>query len=393
MKVRRAGRFTAALGFVVLGLALLADNLMATGYTATLIRFWPAILIAVGLEYLFWSQREDQVIRLDWGGLMVLAVIAVLTSGLTGANTWFNPLHMAFGTIGGPAVYEHQVEKTVPAAQVRMLEVKSGSTLVEVVPGTGDDIRFTLSVQVRGMTPENARENAQHVLFDVWPGSTTRTEVSLNNLSTGRALLRIEVPTRLDINADAGSGGIRITGMQHVRVEGSSGGVRIADLSGNLTGSSGSGGIEATGIQGDVHLGGSSGHMRITEVGGGVNVEAGSGGATIRDVTGEVDLEGSSGALRVEDARGRVKAVAGSGGVIVRASEVGGPYDLRASSGSIDLTLPPSAGVQVEARTRGGGISGPAWLQRGERQATGMLGPGTFRVNLETGSGGIRVNN
>lgn len=395
MTVRRAGRYTAATALVLLGVALLADNLTGLSLTREILRYWPVILIVVGLEYLFWSQRGDTLIRLDWGGLILLAIISTLVwrPGPGFPLFWMDNIRFNGGSIGGPVVYEHLVEKTVPMAGVHTLEIKSGATRVEVVPGSASDnqIRFRLTVGVRGMTDADARANAERVFFDVRPGSTTRTEVTLSNLSVINASLHIEVPAALEIDADAGSGGIRIQNMKSVRIDGSSGPVRISDLSGGLTGKVASGGLDAGNIRGDVDITGGSGGIRIANVGGKLRVEAGSGGANIRDVAGDVELKGSSGRLRLDNAMGRIKAVAGSGGVEVVVREVRGDYELRAGSGSVELTLPRTADAVVTAQVGSGGISGPDWLNRSGKTAAGTLNRGSYRINLETGSGPIRV--
>ena len=162
-----------------------------------------------------------------------------------------------------------------------------------------------------------------------------------------------------------------------------------------LEAESGSGNITDEGVGQGAKLTTGSGDVRATKLLGGFKVETGSGNITVRDAgAGEAKAEAGSGDIEIDGVRGALKAQAGSGNIRV----VGSPttaWKLETGSGNVDLT-PGSAGLTLDAFTGSGRISSERAMEMKTsahgHQMTGQLNGGGPSVQIETGSGDIRVH-
>lgn len=158
----------------------------------------------------------------------------------------------------------------------------------------------------------------------------------------------------------------------------------------------GVGAIEADGVQGNLLLDTASGAVDVTNVRGELEVDTGSGAVTINGADGPVLVDTGSGGVRLTDVRGpSVEVDTGSGGV--EASSVQATmFSVDTGSGGVDAEEVSARDVLIDT---GSGSVRLGLLTDVERLIidTGSGGvtldvPDDFgaRVNLESGSGGIR---
>jgi len=112
--------------------------------------------------------------------------------------------------------------------------------------------------------------------------------------------LDITVPERLDLEIDDGSGN-----------------VEISYVNGNIHLDDGSGNIVMESVGGDVEIDDGSGALTLDRVGGNVEVKDGSGSISIVAVKGNVDVNDSSGGLTIKEVGGSVLVDDGSGGILI----------------------------------------------------------------------------
>ena len=118
-------------------------------------------------------------------------------------------------------------------------------------------------------------------------------------------------------------------------------------------------------------------------------------------IDGVVDITATNGAVEVLGDTGPSKLSVGitNGGIVVRAAPQGGRYDLRTVNGSIQVSLPESLGITLQASTVNGSITlghGPGeWrLQGGQidrRAVNATLGEGELFLDVSTVNGSIRL--
>jgi lia operon protein LiaG len=199
---------------------------------------------------------------------------------------------------------------------------------------------------------------------------------------TGRVAVR-DVTGDLDV--DTGSGSVRVQGVRgSVRVDTGSGSVDVREVEapdGELYVDTGSGRVLGDRVRARrVTIDTGSGSVDVTRVkADGVRVDTGSGSVAISEMdAAEVRVDTGSGSVTLDFAHlgpGRVFVDTGSGGVTLR--------------------LPRDASARVRASTGSGGIAvdlpGVRLVTMSRREAVFEVGDGRTPVELETGSGGIRI--
>lgn len=84
----KAGKYTAAILLVTVGSLLMLDLTMNTELTAGLLKWWPALLILIGLEYLLLSvvyRDPDTKLSLAVGSILMSVILSLAVIGFTQA--------------------------------------------------------------------------------------------------------------------------------------------------------------------------------------------------------------------------------------------------------------------------------------------------------------------
>ena len=222
---------------------------------------------------------------------------------------------------GDQCRHEAQRSANIELDGARLVAVHagSGSLKVEGKPGlTRVTIRGRACASDKDLLEEieltTRREGGQIVIE-----ANTRDGKGWNfrNNKYARLDVVIEVPARMAMEIEDGSGSIDLSNI---------GAVRVAD---------GSGDIVANDIHGEARIKDGSGSIRLIDVAGRVDIEDGSGEITLRNIGGAVDIDDSSGEINIRVARNSVRISDSSGSIDV--SDVDGDFTVDDdSSGGID---------------------------------------------------------
>lgn len=194
------------------------------------------------------------------------------------------------------------------------------------------------------------------------------------------------------------SGDVEVTGIGNdLKVDVSSGDVTVSGVAGKAFLRGASGDIEAHNIKGATQAQTASGDVVLSKIGGDLTVATVSGDVSVEGVRG-VAFSGTSGSAQFIGVRGGVTAALASGDIEVSAfPEIPAKYEIRTSSGQIELRFEPAAegGFALKAQTTSGEISMslPIKVTKVSRHnITGVVREGKSIVVLETASGDITVS-
>jgi hypothetical protein len=188
------------------------------------------------------------------------------------------------------------------------------------------------------------------------------------------------------------------------------------NVSGDLTLDVSAADVTASGIKGSLVVDAGSGNVRVTDATGDVNLDTGSGNVTVSGVRGDqLRIDTGSGevtldradvrSLLIDTGSGSADATAvkaqdlsistGSGDVTLVLLAGGGSIEIDTGSGEVIATLPADYGADVLLDTGSGDIdlgSIPVTVRRiEENHVEGRIGDGRGRLQIETGSGGVRL--
>jgi DUF4097 and DUF4098 domain-containing protein YvlB len=204
------------------------------------------------------------------------------------------------------------------------------------------------------------------------------------------------VPQETRLGVDTGSGNVDADGIQGpVNADTGSGNITLANIGGEVRTDTGSGDVRLDSINGPVFADTGSGSIRGTGVRGSLTVDTGSGDVQLEESTlSEVKVSTGSGQVSLIGVRGGLQVSTASGDITIE-GEPTADWAVGASSGDITLRLSPETAFEVDARTSSGDIytDHPLTVQGkiGRRQLRGQVRGGGVKLALSTSSGSIRI--
>ncbi|HLK52900.1 MAG TPA: DUF4097 family beta strand repeat-containing protein [Candidatus Angelobacter sp.] len=162
--------------------------------------------------------------------------------------------------------------------------------------------------------------------------------------------------------------------------------------------------ITANNLSGDIGLSSETGQITVTNAAKShLRVRSMTAPVSLKDVTlSHVDIQSAGGAVQLTNVTGqRISAGTTSGDITYHGDcSGGGDYLLSTHSGAIDMTLPPTASVDLTARSTSGTVENAFPLQEKThntfvpqqgRSFAGTSNSGSSSVELQSFSGKIRV--
>jgi DUF4097 and DUF4098 domain-containing protein YvlB len=316
-------------------------------------------------------------------------------------------LAVAIATLGfcaAPALAEvhGQFERTLSVSGHVDVQVETGSGSIEVHRGGSNQIHVVGRISANEwFGGGNAEERIKKIESnppiqqsgnDVRIGHIDDPELK-HNLSIS---YEITVPESTQLRSSSGSGTQNIADIAGpLEANTGSGEVKLSNIGAGVHAHTGSGNIEANEVHGSLYARTGSGSIHATNIAGGFDGQTGSGHLTLeQSAPGSVHAETGSGGLELRNVKGSLQASAGSGDVRVEGEATGG-WMVRTGSGSVQLKLPGNASFDLDAHTGSGSInlSHPVLVQGsiGRKEVKGKVGGGGVPVEVQTGSGSIRI--
>jgi DUF4097 and DUF4098 domain-containing protein YvlB len=223
---------------------------------------------------------------------------------------------VAFRLMAGVAE-EGSFDKTLGVSGPVNLDIKTGSGGITVTQGSSGSVQVHAILRAEqgwfssGDVEERMRELERNPPIEQNGNQIRVGYVQGRDLLEGISMrLEIRTPSNSQVQARAGSGGIRVDGIR-----------------GPVDCKTGSGGIEIQDIAADVRASAGSGGLHIRNIKGSVSARASSGGIEAAEISGRIDAETQSGRIRLDQTTAApIRAKASSGGVTVKLAP-GSGYD------------------------------------------------------------------
>ncbi len=224
------------------------------------------------------------------------------------------PVCLAFlsalgATSSSAAPYEGHFDRTLPVTGTVDLDAATSSGGIVITRGASGTVR--IHATLRSNNYPFGLHDAESAIREIernppveQNGNTLRVGyLGDSHLLEGVSIhLDIEVPADTRVNAQASSGGIRVTGVHGlVDVRTHSGGITLSNIDGDVTASANSGGIEANIIAGAINVRTSSGGIHVSQTKAApVNAQASSGGVAVTLASGAgYNLNADTGSGRI----------------------------------------------------------------------------------------------
>ena len=330
-----------------------------------------------------------------------------LNSIVNRTSAWAAAMALALVCSALPArSAEGAFDRTLKVTGAADVTVTTGSGDISVRRGSAGTVTVHGEIRVRdnwGMGGANAEAKVKAIESNP-PIEQTGNIIRIGHLQDP-ALRRnvsisyeLVVPEDTQLTSQTGSGNQSVEGIRGpAKVTSGSGSLRISEIGDAVRAGTGSGNIEIDSVRGSAVLNSGSGSIRADDIGGGISAQTGSGNLRLsQSAPGAVKVITGSGRAQLSNIRGSLHAQTGSGGISAEGNPTG-DWVLHAGSGDLTVRVPSSAGFDLSARSGSGqistGDSHPITVQGtiNRHEIHGKVHGGGVRMDLETGSGNIRI--
>ena len=248
-----------------------------------------------------------------------------------------------------------EIEKTFQVRPGGILNFDADIANVEIVTGDSDRVRVEYTLEFKVKTAPEATDLQQKLSIEMGQTDVTTTNVDANTVKVvvrfaddRNQTLRNKV--RLDF---------RITMPRKFNLDLRTGGsAKVDDLDGTVEASTLGGSLTLGTVTGPVKATSKGGSLSVGDVGGDLEGRASGGSVKAGRVNGKALAVAEGGTVSIEEAAELVEATANGGSVKASISKPPrAACKITANAGSIDLQLPASAAVTVDAACTAGSIA------------------------------------
>lgn len=407
--------------------------------------YWPVILILIGLvklgEYYLAQQRGYRAPGIGAGTVFLIIFLCMFGFAATrGSRVNWNAVGDDMGWDNGNWTwwgesynYSDQIDQPFPAGSGLQVVSDNGAVTVNAWE------QPTMRIVVHKKVVSDSQSHADQINGQTKPTVTTADKLLIVNANTtgggsGRVQNDMEIflPRAAAANVSTRRGDIVVRARDgEVKAVTSRGDVTVEDVKGNATLSARHGSVQARAIAGDVDINGSgiddttvsdvpgavklngefTGTTRLSKIAKGVQFTSSRtdlkfakldgdmsmdiGELRVNQFTGPFSVATRSKDITLDDVAGDVKVENTNGEVNVNAGKMPlGNIEIDNHRGQVAVTLPASAGFQVDLRARRGEINSEfegisVNNNRGEATASGTFGKGGPKVTVTNDSGGV----
>lgn len=293
---------------------------------------------------------------------------------------------MSWGLGASDKFQDSYLAKEFAAEGIQQLEIQSAGSSINVASWQENRIYVEVIVRQNGKTVDHMDATIQDKLADfevdaVQNGATVYVSIKSKKSNVGNWKnnlqfdLQVKVPKNMSTSFQSSGGSIALSGVSGEHTLRSSGGsIKISDCGGSMTARSSGGSFTNTNFEGDLTLDSSGGSIKLD------------------NTKGSLQLSSSGGSINLTEMSGKLVASSSGGSIKVSALAVSDEISLKASGGSISVSLPASLGMHLEAK--GGSVSSQLANFEGVRTDSSIRGTvkgGGIPVTLETSGGSIKI--
>src|SRR6195256_2016567 len=206
----------------------------------------------------------------------------------------------------------------------------------------------------------------------------------------------VQVPKSFNSELRTGGGTIQVSEITGTMSADTSGGkLKFTHLKGPTGATTSGGSIELNGCEGAVKVDTSGGRIESIDGSGSLEARTSGGSIVVRNFGGDTKVETSGGRLAFENINGKITGRSSGGSITARLkSPVPGDVNLETSAGSIEVTVPPDAGLDVEAEATSGRVTSElpfVGIRTDREQLKGKINGGGKSLFLRSGAGSITI--
>lgn len=410
----RIGRWTAAIVLISVGLLLLGDEIRGRDDMLELLRWWPAIFVVWGIEYVvmllvFRRRAGGRRFRIDFAGILIATVLSASVFIVTQQNHYlhlWNRVSLDLTTSGIEFSEAEGNKFAKPSVDLAATLEMTGLTVegingdIIVRRGFSDRIRVRSTVWVDQAEPEEAKAIAEKTGVRIKEGETLAITTDSQSYGTsGRRQPRVDLEILLppersfDMDIRINGGSVALNGVQALRsisVQTGGGNLDFTNVSGNLSASTSKGGVKLSTVTGNVKAETQQGDIESANISGSANLTTILGNIVTNGTIGDIAADTRNGSIEINGVNFGLSAQSLNGNISINSRVVRGNWSVYSAVGRIDLTLPDQGNYRMDGSNGYGDIRSELPFAIEDRTLSGTYGDGDFTVKVD-GNGDLNI--
>ncbi len=410
----RIGRWTAAIVLISVGLILLGDELRGRDDMLELLRWWPAIFVVWGIEYVvmllvFRRRGGGRRFRIDFAGISVAVLLSASVFIVTQQNHYlhlWNRVSLDLTTSGIEFSEAEGNKFAKPSVDLAATLEMTGLTVegingdIILRRGFSDRIRVRSTVWVDQAEPEEAKAIAEKTGVKIKEGETLAITTDSQSYGTsGRRQPRIDLEILLppersfDMDIRTNGGSVTLNGVQALRsiaVQTGGGNLDFTNVNGNVSASTSKGSVKLSTVTGNVKAETQQGDIESANISGSANLTTILGNIVTSGTIGDIAADTRNGSIEINGVNFGLSAQSLNGNIVINSRVVRGNWSVYSAVGRIDLTLPDHGDYRMDGSNGYGDIRSELPFAIEDRTLSGTYGDGDFTVKVD-GNGDLNI--
>lgn len=409
----RIGRYTAAALLLFTGVLLLIDELNGTDHIFLLLKWWPALFVMWGIEYLvrftiFYVRRRKGEFRFrgDFRGIIISVCLAgsvfVVTQqehflhlwnrvslNLTAAGVDYSeaadnsfklkPLEIPVSLNTSKIIIDHlNGDITVYRSDVDKIIVKTEVWVDQEEKGIAEGIAEQSTVQADEGNTIIIRAKGKAY------GQSGKRQPRMN--------MNIAIPDdrRFNLDIRTMNGALKLLSVQAIdtiSVESGNGPITLSQIYGDVTGKTLNGDLNVRNVLGDVKLSTNRGHVKAYDVSGNGTLSTQVGNILVKRFSNDIDVKTRNGNVKVYDAESNLNVESLNGSIDVRSGSINGDWNVYSGVGEMNVHIPMEGDYEFEGVIGYGSIRTEIpTFTIDQKSINGKQGTGEYNIKVEGNS-------
>lgn len=409
-----AGRYTASLLLVSVGILLFTDLMQNTDNMMKLLTWWPLLFVAWGAECVLFGClyrrragdfKEKRCFKPDLKGMLLsvllCASVFIITEQQHYTYLWSKVrLNLTDASMNFSEEQGNRFDKggvLVPVGtETSALLVEGTSGNITVRRAAVQDVEVYTTMWIDQVMEKEAQAIADASSLQVANGNTIRIWTATPGYGQSgkrQPLMNMEIilpekhPLNLDIRTS--NGNITLTGGEAIHsifLQTGHGSLTVNDVRADLQGTTLHGTVNVHKVAGNVEMSTDEGNMFAGDISGSTTLKTRAGDIQVARTEGDIKVSTQNGNIGIRGAHWKVDASSLNGGIDVQSSKVGGNWDVYSAVGNITLRLPVVGSFKLEGSSSYGDISADAPFKAEGKKVSGQVGDGQYGVHVEGNS-------
>ncbi|WP_308639883.1 DUF4097 family beta strand repeat-containing protein [Paenibacillus silvisoli] len=294
-------------------------------------------------------------------------------------------------------------EIAVDGRELKQVSLSGAGGAISVHRSSEPEVRLSYTVTISAANQEKADRirDAVNVKEEITDGRLTFvTSADGENVDYHSTTIDyvLSIPDGMKLSVASEHGSVRIDGLQgDVEVNSVNGLLEMVRLAGTISVSSDYSSVYLSDIKGKVGLTNQNGDANLDQIAGGITLDSESGRIFVSRSKGGITGETEDGPVYLSEIAGTVKLKGED--AAIQLDQILGDTQIRSITGQTKLILADNQGYTLHAKTSGGSIRThlPLPIEQNQneddsKQLSGVVGDGTWKVDVETISGNIVIN-